>query len=70
VKAPKGSTGQGFVIGNLVFAFFLLFIVPLTPGLRSLPRRLKLYRFIYRYPTKGEMDHPEFVERHGATHGG
>jgi hypothetical protein len=69
VKLPNGATGQGFVIGNLVFAFFLLFIVPLVPGLRSLPRYLKLYRFIYRYPTKGELDKPEFVERRGATHG-
>lgn len=69
VKLPNGSTGPGFVLDNLVFAFFLLFIVPLVPGLRSLPRYLKLYRFIYRYPTKGELDKPEFVERHGATHG-
>ena len=69
VKFPKGATGQGFIIWNLVFAFFLLFIVPLTPGLRSLPRRLKLYRFIYRYPTQGELDKPAFTERHGATHG-
>jgi hypothetical protein len=68
VKMPSGATGQGFVIGNLVFAFFLLFIVPLVPGLRSLPRYLKLYRFIYRYPTKGELDKPALVERHGATH--
>jgi hypothetical protein len=69
VELPNGATGQGFVIDNLVFAFFLLFIVPLVPGLRSLPRYLKLYRFIYRYPTKGELDKPAFVERHGATHG-
>ncbi|HEV2238176.1 MAG TPA: hypothetical protein VGR57_16060 [Ktedonobacterales bacterium] len=70
VKAPNGATGPGFVLGNLVFAFFLLFIVPLVPGLRSLPRYLKLYRLIYRYPRKDEMDKPPFVERHGATHGG
>lgn len=70
VKAPYGATGSGFVIGNLVFAFFLLFIVPLVPGLRSLPRYLKLYRLIYRYPRKGELDKPDLVERHGTTHGG
>jgi hypothetical protein len=69
VKLSNGSTGPGFVLDNLVFAFFLLFLVPLVPGLRSLPKFLKLYRFIYRYPTKGELDKPEFTERHGATHG-
>ncbi|HET8909765.1 MAG TPA: hypothetical protein VFN11_22650, partial [Ktedonobacterales bacterium] len=69
VKLPNGATGPGFVIDNLVFALFLLFFVPLVPGVRSLPRYLKLYRFIYRYPRKGEMDKPAFVERHGATHG-
>jgi hypothetical protein len=70
VKGPNGATGSGFVIGNLVFAFFLLFLVPLVPGLRSLPRYLKLYRFIYRYPRPGDLDKPELAERHGATHGG
>lgn len=68
VKMPTGATGQGFVIGNLVLAFVLLFIVPLVPGLRSVPRYLKLYRLIYRYPVQGELDTPAFVERHGATH--
>jgi hypothetical protein len=70
VKLPGGATGQGFVFWNLLFAGILLFIVPLVPGLRSLPRYLKLYRFIYRYPRTGELDKPELVERHGATHGG
>ena len=70
VKFPGGEGGPGFILWNLAFTFFLLVIVPFTPGLRSLPQRLKLYRFIYRYPTKGELDKPEFVERHGATHGG
>lgn len=69
VKFPGGATGPGFIFWNLAFAFFLLFLVPLVPGLRDLPKRLKLYRFIYRYPTTGELDKPEFVERHGATHG-
>lgn len=70
VKLPNGASGLWFVIYNLLFAFFLLFVVPLTPGLRSLPKYLKLYRLIYRYPTKGELDKPAFVERHGSTHGG
>jgi len=69
VKFPGGEGGPGFILWNMAFAFLLLFVVPLTPGLRDLPKRLKFYRFIYRYPTKGEMEKPEFVERHGATHG-
>jgi hypothetical protein len=69
VKLPNGSTGQGFVLDNLAFAFILLFLVPLVPGVRSLPRYLRLYRFIYRYPVKGELDTPAMHERHGATHG-
>jgi hypothetical protein len=68
VKLPNGATGPGFVFWNLVFAGILLFIVPLVPGLRSLPRYLRLYRLIYRYPTPGELDKPEFTERHGSTH--
>jgi len=72
VKLPNGwgATGLGFVRGNLVFAAILLFFIPLVPGVRDIPRYLKLYRFIYRYPTPGELDKPAFVERHGATHGG
>ncbi len=70
VYFPYGTTGQGFVLWNLLFAAILLFIVPLVPGIRDIPRYLKLYRFIYHYPTSGELDKPAFVERHGATHGG
>jgi hypothetical protein len=69
VYFPAGSTGQGFVLWNLLFAAILLFVVPLIPGLRDIPRYLKLYRFIYRYPTPGELEQPAFRERHGATHG-
>ncbi len=69
VKIPGGEGGPGFVIANLVFAFFLLFLVPLVPGLRDLPRYLKFYRFIYHYPVAHELEKPELVERHGATHG-
>ncbi len=65
-----GASGLGFVLGNLVFAAILLFVVPLVPGVRDIPRYLKLYRFIYRYPVPGELEKPAFAERHGATHGG
>jgi hypothetical protein len=70
VYFPSGATGQGFVLWNLLFAAILLFVVPLVPGIRDIPRYLKLYRFIYHYPTPGELDQPAFVERHGSTHGG
>ncbi len=70
VYFPKGATGRGFVLWNLLFAAILLFLVPLLPGLRDLPTHLKLYRFIYRYPTRGELAEPAFRERHGATHSG
>ena len=70
VYFPQGATGQGFVLWNVAFAVILLFVVPLVPGLRSLPRYLKLYRFIYRYPRPNEMDGVELRERHDPTHGG
>jgi hypothetical protein len=70
VYFPGGSTGQGFVLWNLLFAAILLFVVPLVPGIRDIPKYLKLYRFIYRYPVPGELEKPAFAERHGATHGG
>jgi len=65
-----GASGLGFVLGNLVFAAILLFVVPLVPGIRDIPRYLRLYRFIYRYPVPGELEKPAFAQRHGATHGG
>nr|MDQ6901092.1 hypothetical protein [Candidatus Dormibacteraeota bacterium] len=68
VYFPGGATGQGFVLWNLAFAVLLLFAVPLLPGLRSLPRHLKLYRFIYRYPKPGELESPALRERHGPVH--
>lgn len=67
---PKGATGTGFILWNLAFAALLLFAVPLTPGLRDLPKVLKIYRFMYRYPKPGELDQPAMRERHGTTHGG
>src|SRR5215467_12162182 len=70
VYFPNGANCTWFVIWNLLFAAILLFVVPLVPGVRDIPRYLKLYRFIYRYPLSGELGKPAFVERHGATHGG
>jgi hypothetical protein len=70
VYFPGGTTGQGFVLWNLLFAALLLFLVPLVPGVRDLPKYLKLYRFIYHYPTPGELEKPAFQEQHGTTHGG
>lgn len=72
VELPGGSTGQGFVLWNLAFAAFFLFAVPLVPGLRDLPRHLRLYRLMYRYPLPGELDHPANAPRgfdppHGAA---
>ena len=69
VYFPNGANGTWFVIWNLLFAAILLFVVPLVPGVRDIPRYLKLYRFIYRYPLSGELEKPALVERHGATHG-
>ena len=67
---PRGATGTGFILWNLAFAAVLLFVVPLAPGLRDLPKVLRIYRFIYRYPKPGELDQPAMRERHGTTHGG
>jgi hypothetical protein len=70
VYFPGGSTGQGFVLWNLGFALILLFVLPLVPGVRDLPRYLKLYRFIYRYPRPGDLETKALQERHGNVHGG
>jgi hypothetical protein len=70
VYFPNGANGTWFVIWNLLFAAILLFVVPLVPGIRDIPRYLKLYRFIYRYPVPGDLEKVAWRERHGATHGG
>lgn len=67
---PAGTTGTGFILWNLGFAVLLMFAVPLIPGLRDLPKVLRIYRFIYRYPKPGELDQPAMRERHGPVHGG
>jgi hypothetical protein len=70
VYFPGGVDGPGFILWNLLFAAFLLFFVPLVPGVRDIPRYLKLYRFIYRYPVKGDLEKSAWKEQHGTTHGG
>jgi hypothetical protein len=70
VYFPNGADGTWFVIWNLLFAAILMFVVPLVPGIRDIPKYLKLYRFIYHYPLPHELEKPAFAERHGATHGG
>ena len=56
VLLPGGATGLGFTLWNLAFALVFLVAVPLLPGLRSLPQRLRLYRLIYRYPLPNADD--------------
>ena len=53
VLLPGGGTGFGFTLWNLALALVFLLAVPLLPGLRSLPQRLRLYRLVYRYPLPG-----------------
>jgi len=62
VKLPGGATGVGFALWNLVFALIVILVIPLLPGLRSVPRRLGLYRLIYRYPVKDELTVPGSAE--------
>ena len=54
VELPGGSGGIGFALWNLLFALIVILALPLVPGLRDLPRRLKLYRLVYRYPNSVE----------------
>lgn len=53
VLLPGGESGLGFTLWNGALALVFLLAVPLLPGLRSLPQRLRLYRLIYRYPLPG-----------------
>ncbi len=50
VVLPGGANGLGFTLWNAALALVFLLAVPLLPGLRSLPQRLRLYRLVYRYP--------------------
>jgi hypothetical protein len=59
VKFPQGVTGTGFVLWNLLVALIFIFVLPLVPGIRSIPRKLRLSRGIARYPTPGEKITPD-----------
>jgi len=59
VEFPNGVTGTGFVLWNLLFALIFIFVLPLVPGIRSLPQKLRLRRLIARYPTPGEQIPPD-----------
>ena len=54
VELPGGSSGLGFALWNLLFASIVILVLPLLPGVRDLPRRLRLYRLVYRYPNSVE----------------
>jgi hypothetical protein len=59
VEFPNGVTGTGFVLWNLLFALIFIFALPLVPGVRSLPQKLRLHRLIVRSPTPGEKIPPD-----------
>ena len=59
VEFPNGVTGTGFVLWNLLLALIFIFALPLVPGVRSLPQKLRLHRLIARYPTPGEQIPPD-----------
>jgi hypothetical protein len=63
VLFPGGTTGIGFTLWSLVFALLFFLAVPLMPGLRGLPKRLGVYRLMYRYQLPGEA-----VTPYPATH--
>ncbi len=47
VELPGGSTGPGFIFWNGLIALFFVVLFPLVPGLRSVPKYLKLYKLVY-----------------------
>jgi hypothetical protein len=59
VEFPGGVTGTGFVLWNLLIALIFIFALPLVPGVRSLPQKLRLRRLIARSPTPGEKIPPD-----------
>ena len=59
VEFPNGVTGTGFVLWNLLIALIFIFVLPLVPGVRSLPQKLRLRRLIARYPVPGEKIPPD-----------
>ena len=52
VELPSGDTGPGFIFWNGVIALFFVVIFPLVPGLRDIPKKLKLYRLVYAVDPK------------------
>ena len=54
VKLPGGSSGPGFITWNLLFALIFVLGLPLIPGVRNLPKRLRIHRLMYRYPTTSD----------------
>jgi len=63
VEFPNGVTGTGFVLWNLLIALIFIFAIPLVPGVRSLPQKLRLSRLIARSPTPGEKIPPDPDDR-------
>jgi len=59
VEFPSGVTVTGVVLWNLLIALIFICALPLVPGLRSLPQKLRLRRLIARYPTPGEKIPPD-----------
>ena len=59
VEFPGGETGTGFVLWNLLIALIFIFALPLVPGVRSLPQKLRLRRLIARSPAPGEKIPPD-----------
>jgi hypothetical protein len=59
VELPGGVTGTGFVLWNLLAALLFILVVPLVPGVRSLPRLLRLPRLIVRRTAPGEEIPPD-----------
>lgn len=47
VELPGGSNGLGFIIWNGLIALFFVVLFPIVPGLRSIPKYLKLYKLVY-----------------------
>ena len=69
VKFPSGATGGPFVAWNIAIAAFFMFGLTLIPGVRDLPKHLRLYRLIYRYPLGGQGDSPHRDSRAPAASG-
>lgn len=56
VELPGGSTGVGFILWNGLIALFFVVLFPLVPGLRSIPKYLKLYKLVYAVDPSDEVE--------------